>query len=69
MVDYIGVARHLNEALKDYDGEDTDGSMLDISVELPKLLDRRDRAVPYSQIEGSRICSARSRSAWICWQT
>ncbi len=45
VVDYIGVARHLNEALKDYDGEDTDGSMLDISVELPKLLDRRHRAV------------------------
>ncbi len=45
VVDYIGVARHLNEALKDYDGEDTDGSMLDITVELPKLLDRRDRAV------------------------
>lgn len=45
VVDYIGVARHLNEALKDYDGEDVDGSMLDISVELPKLLDRRDRAV------------------------
>ena len=45
VVDYIGVARHLNEALKDYDGEDTDGTMLDITVELPKLLDRRDRAV------------------------
>lgn len=45
VVDYIGVARHLNEALKDYDGEDTEGSMLDITVELPKLLDRRDRAV------------------------
>ena len=45
VVDYIGVARHLNEALKDYDGEDTDGSMLDITIELPKLLDRRDRAV------------------------
>jgi type I restriction enzyme, R subunit len=45
VVDYIGVARHLNEALKDYDGEDTDGSMLDITVELPKLLDRRARAV------------------------
>jgi type I restriction enzyme R subunit len=45
VVDYIGVARHLNEALKDYDGEDTDGTMIDITVELPKLLDRRDRAV------------------------
>jgi type I restriction enzyme R subunit len=45
VVDYIGVARHLNEALKDYDGEDTEGTLIDISVELPKLLDRRDRAV------------------------
>jgi type I restriction enzyme R subunit len=45
VVDYIGVAKHLNEALKDYDGEDTEGSLINISVELPKLLDRRDRAV------------------------
>jgi type I restriction enzyme R subunit len=45
VVDYIGVARHLNEALKDYDGEDTQGALIDISVELPKLLDRRARAV------------------------
>ena len=45
VVDYIGVARHLNEALKEYDGEDTKGTLIDISVELPKLLDRRARAV------------------------
>ncbi len=45
VVDYIGVARHLNEALKDYDTEDTEGMLIDISVELPILLDRRDRAV------------------------
>ncbi|MGI8603079.1 MAG: type I restriction endonuclease subunit R [Verrucomicrobiales bacterium] len=45
VVDYIGVARHLNEALNDYDGEDTEGALIDISVELPKLLDRRARAV------------------------
>lgn len=45
VVDYIGVARHLSEALKDYDGEDTKGSAIDISVELPILLDRRNRAV------------------------
>ena len=45
VVDYIGVARHLTEALQDYDGEDTDGTLIDINVELPKLLDRRDRAV------------------------
>lgn len=45
VVDYIGVARHLNEALKDYDGEDTTGVLIDINVELPKLIDRRNRAV------------------------
>jgi len=45
VVDYIGVARHLNEALKDYDGQDIQGSLIDITVELPKLLDRRARAV------------------------
>jgi type I restriction enzyme R subunit len=45
VVDYIGVARHLNEALTDYDGEDIDGALIDISLELPKLLDRRARAV------------------------
>src|ERR1051325_6160672 len=43
--DYIGVARHLQEALSDYDGEDIDGALINISVELPKLLDRRARAV------------------------
>ena len=45
VVDYIGVARHLNEALKDYDREDTKGALIDIGVELPKLLDRRARAI------------------------
>ena len=45
VVDYIGVAHHLSEALSDYDGEDTKGALIDISVELPKLLDRRARAV------------------------
>jgi type I restriction enzyme, R subunit len=45
VVDYIGVARHLNEALTDYDGEDIEGALINISVELPKLLDCRARAV------------------------
>jgi type I restriction enzyme R subunit len=45
VVDYIGVARHLSEALDDYDGEDTEGALIDITVELPKLVDRRARAV------------------------
>jgi len=45
VVDYIGIAHHLNEALKDYDREDIECTLTDISVELPKLLDRRARAV------------------------
>ena len=45
VVDYIGVARHLKEALEDYDGEDIECVFIDITVELPKLLDRRARAV------------------------
>ncbi len=45
VVDYIGVARHLNEALQEYDGQDIQGVLTDINVELPKLLDRRARAV------------------------
>lgn len=45
VVDYIGVAKHLNDALKDYDGEDVTGTLIDIKVELPKLIDRRNRAV------------------------
>lgn len=45
VVDYVGVARHLNEALSDYDGQDVQGALIDITVELPKLLDRRARAV------------------------
>lgn len=45
VVDYIGVARHLNEALADYEGDDVTGALIDIHTELPKLLDRRARAV------------------------
>jgi type I restriction enzyme R subunit len=45
VVDYIGVARHMNEALKEYDGEDIECVFININVELPKLLDRRARAV------------------------
>jgi type I restriction enzyme, R subunit len=45
VVDYIGIARHLNQALSDYDGTDVEGTLIDIAVELPKLLDRRARAV------------------------
>jgi type I restriction enzyme R subunit len=45
VVDYVGVARHLDEALVDYDREDVGGALIDIDVELPALLDRRARAV------------------------
>lgn len=45
VVDYIGVARHLAEALEGYDAPDTTGAMLDIAKELPALLDLRARAV------------------------
>lgn len=45
VVDYIGVARHLMDALREYDGEDIECVFIDITVELPKLLDRRARAV------------------------
>src|SRR5207247_2084638 len=45
VVDYIGVARHLKDALEEYDGQDIECALIDINLELPKLLDRRDRAV------------------------
>jgi type I restriction enzyme R subunit len=45
VVDYIGIVRHLNKALSDCDGEDVTGALIDITVELPKLLDRRARVV------------------------
>ena len=45
VVDYIGVARHLNEALRTTTARTPTGALIDISVELPKLLDRRARAV------------------------
>jgi len=45
VVDYIGVTKHLTDALKEYDGEDITDSLININVELPKLLDRRARAV------------------------
>jgi type I restriction enzyme R subunit len=45
VVDYIGVARHLSEALADYDSEDVTGALIDIKLELATLLDRRARAV------------------------
>lgn len=45
IVDYIGVARHLNQALEEYDREDIAGTGLDIHTELPKLRDRHARVM------------------------
>lgn len=45
VVDYIGVARHLNEALGGYDKADIKGVGLDINTELPKLRDRHARVM------------------------
>jgi type I restriction enzyme R subunit len=44
IVDYVGVARHLKEALSGYDQEDVKGALVDISSQLPLLLERRDCA-------------------------
>lgn len=44
IVDYIGVARHLHEALGDYDDETRD-PMIDVRDEVPKLRDRHKRVV------------------------
>jgi type I restriction enzyme R subunit len=54
IVDYVGVARHLNEALADYDGKDVEGTLIDINVELPKLRDRHARAVAVFTDQGIR---------------
>lgn len=44
IVDYIGVARHLHDALGDYDDE-THDPIVDIRDEVPKLRDRHKRVV------------------------
>ena len=44
IVDYIGVARHLRDALGDYDDE-THDPMIDVRDEVPKLRDRHKRVV------------------------
>lgn len=45
VVDYFGVARHLNEALEAYRKDDIQGAMLDIDQELPILRDRHHRVI------------------------
>ena len=44
IVDYIGVARHLHDALGDYD-EETHDPMVDVRDEVPKLRDRHKRVL------------------------
>jgi len=44
IVDYIGVARHIHDALGDYDDETRD-PMIDVRDEVPRLRDRHKRAV------------------------
>lgn len=44
IVDYIGVARHLHDALGDYDDE-THDPMVDVRDEVPKLRDRHRRVM------------------------
>ena len=45
VVDYYGVTRHLEEALKDYNAEDVGGAMTSLVDELPILDDRHRRAI------------------------
>jgi type I restriction enzyme R subunit len=45
VIDYIGVAHHLEEALSAYDKADTLGMLIDILVALPELHDRHDRVL------------------------
>ena len=69
VVDYIGVARHLNDALKDYDAEDTEGTLIDINIELPKLIDRRNRAVAVFTDRGVNDLQLKLKPVLICWRT
>ena len=41
VVDYVGVTRHLNEALAVYDAEDVEGVLVNLKDELSRLADRR----------------------------
>ena len=45
VVDYYGVAQHLNEALAVYADEDVKGSLRDLRDEIPKLRDRHARVL------------------------
>ena len=45
VVDYYGVARHLQDALAAYSAEDIEGALRSLKDEIPNLRDRRDRCV------------------------
>ncbi len=45
VVDYVGVTRHLSEALAVYDAEDVEGVLVSLMEELPRLADRHKRVL------------------------
>jgi type I restriction enzyme R subunit len=45
VVDYVGVTRHLSEALAVYDADDIEGVMVSLKEELPRLDDRHKRVL------------------------
>ena len=55
VVDYYGVTRHLEEALKDYDVKDVGGAMTSLTDELPILDDRHRRALAVFADRGLHI--------------
>lgn len=62
VVDYYGIARHLNEALAAYGAEDVEGALQSLKDEIPKLRDRHRRAVSIftdqgiENIEDTDVC-------------
>lgn len=45
VVDYFGIARHLEEALSAYSAEDVEGALQSLKDEIPKLHDRHRRVI------------------------
>ena len=45
VVDYIGIAKHLHDALGDYDEDETEDPMTDVRNEIPNLRDRHRRVI------------------------
>ena len=52
VVDYFGVARHLNEALVAYSEEDIEGALQSLKDEFPKLRDRHRRVLNFFADQG-----------------